>query len=311
MKPELTELIDLLRGRILRALQASALASGDRLPSAREVAVEMEVDHRVVLSAYRALAEEKLVELRQRGGIYVAPRLSGAEGVPRLPARWFADVLAQGLSREIPAGDLHEWLRRCTETRRLRVAVITTTADQGAGLCRELVDDYGFLPEALLASEVQSAVTPPLALRRADLFVTTESHGDWVKTLASELRKEVCVIEVRPNLVRGEWTLLFRRPLYVVVADANFGGMLRRFFAGAAGEKNLIILVVGRDDVSVIPQDAPTYVTQHARSRLDGVPIRGRVLPAARSISPSSARELFGFVVGANIEALHRDEKRP
>ena len=307
MKPELSELIDLLRGRILRALQASALVSGDRLPSARDVAQEMEVDHRVVLSAYRALADEKLVELRQRGGIYVASRLTGAEGVPRLPAGWFADVLAQGLSREIPAGDLHEWLRRCTEMLRLRVAVITTTSDQGAGLCRELADDYGFDPEALLAGEVRSAAKPPLPLRRADLVVTTEAHREWVTALASELRKEVCVIEVRPDLVRGEWSLLFRRPVYAVVADVEFGEMLQRFFAGAAGAKNLNILVVGRDDLSVIPQDAPTYVTQRARSQLDGIPIRGRVLPAARSISPASARELFGFMVRSNIEALHHD----
>ena len=307
MKPELGELIDLLRGRILRALQASALASGDRLPSAREVAQEMEVDHRVVLSAYRALADEKLVELRQRGGIYVASRLPGAEGVPRLPAGWFADVLAQGLSREIPAADLHEWLRRCTEKLRLRVAVITTTSDQGAGLCRELADDYGFEPEALLADEVRSASRPPLTLRRADLVVTTEAHREWVTVLASDLRKEVCVIEVRQNLVLGEWSLLLRRPVYAVVGDVDFGEMLQRFFAGAAGAKNLNILVVGRDDLSVIPQDAPTYVTQRARSQLAGVPIRGRVLPAARSISSASARELFGFMVRSNIEALHRE----
>lgn len=306
MKLELTELIDLLRGRILRALQASALASGDRLPSAREVALEMEVDHRVVLSAYRALADEKLVELRQRGGIYVAPRLSGSDGIPRLPVRWFADVLAQGQSREIPAGELHEWLRRCTETLRIRVAVITTTSDQGAGLCRELADDYGFAPEALLAEEVRSAATPPLHLRRADMVVTTEAHRDWVTALASELRKDVCVIEVRPNLIRGEWSLLFRRPVYAVVADVEFGEMLQRFFDGAAGAKNLNILVVGRDDLSVIPQDAATYVTQRARSQLVDVPIRGRLLPAARSISPASARELFGFMVRSNIEALHR-----
>ena len=308
MKPELSELIDLLRGRILRAIQASALVSGDRLPSAREVAQEIEVDHRLVLAAYRALADEKLVELRQRGGIYVAPRSSHAAGVPRLPAGWFADVLTQGLSREIPPGDLHEWLRRCTEMLRLRVAVITSTSDQGAGLCRELADDYGFDPEALLADEVRSAAKPPLPVRRADLVVTTEAHREWVTALAGELRKEVCVVVVRPNLVRGEWSLLFRRPVYAVVADVEFGEMLDRFFAGVAGAKNLTTLVVGRDDLSVIPQDAPTYVTQRARSRLNGIPIRGRVLPAARTISPASARELFGFMVRSNIEALQREE---
>ena len=157
-----------------------------------------------------------------------------------------------------------------------------------------------------MAGEVRSAATIPLVLRRADLVVTTVAHRDWVTELASESRKQVCVIEVRPDLVRGEWSLLFRRPVYAVVADVDFGEMLQRFFAGAAGAKNLNILVVGRDDLSVIPQDAPTYVTQRARSLLQGTPIRGRVLPAARSISPASARELFGFMVRANIEALQR-----
>ena len=47
-------------------------------------------------------------------------------------------------------------------------------------------------------------------------------------------------------------------------------------------------------------------MTQRARANLNGVVIRGRVLPAARTISPASARELFAYIVRANIEALQR-----
>ena len=228
------------------------------------------------------------------------------DGVPPLPAAWIVDVMAQGLNREIPAGDLHEWLRRCSETLRLRVAVITTTHDQGAGLCRELADDFGFEPEALLAAEVRGLDKLPLPVRRADLLVTTEAHREWVTALAAEQRKDSCVIEVRPDLVRGEWALLFRRPLYAVVADVDFGDMLRRFFADVPGSSNLRIVVLGRDDLETIPQDAPTYVTQRARAQLGGAVMRGRVLPAARTISPASARELLGYIVRANIEAMQR-----
>ena len=306
MKAELSELIDMLRGRVLRAVHAATLASGDRLPSARDLAQQLDVDHRLVLSAYRALADEGLVELRQRGGIYVATRPSDGEGVLPLPAAWFAEVLAQGLTREIPATELHEWLRRCTETLRLRAVVIASTRDQGSGLCRELADDFGLEPEALLADDVRGAARPPLSLRRADLVVTTVAHKAWVAVLAVELRKDVCVIEVRPDLVKGEWALIFRRPVYAVVADAEFGEMLRRFFADVPGSDNLRILVLGRDDLGTVPDDAPIYVTQRARALLGGTPIRGRVLPAARTISPESARGLLGFIVRANIEALQR-----
>ena len=306
MKAGLSELIDMLRSRVLRATQASTLVSGDRLPSARDLAQELELDHRLVLAAYRALADEGLVELRQRGGIYVARRTERADGIPPLPTSWLVEMLAQGLTREIPAADLHEWLRRCTETLRLRVAVITSTADQGAGLCRELADDFGLEAEWILADDVRGSAKPPLPIRRADLVVTTEAHQHWATPLAADLRKELCVIEVRPDLVKGEWALLFRRPVYAVVADAEFGDMLRRFFADVPGVDNLHVLVLGHDDLAAIPDDAPTYVTQRARAHLGGVTIRGRVLPAARTISPASARALLGFIVRSNIEALQR-----
>ncbi len=303
MKPALGELVDMLRGRVLRALQAATLATGDRLPSARELAQELGLDHRLVLAAYRELVAEGLVEARPRGGMYVAAR-SSANGVRTLPASFFVEVLAQGLNREIPAAELHEWLRRCTETLRLRVAVVVSTPDQGAGLCRELGDDFGLDADWLLADDVRASEAPALALRRADLVVTTVAHRDWMTRRASELQKQLCVIDVRSDLVKGEWALLFRRPVYAVVADAAFGDMLRRFFADVAGSENLHIVVLGRDDLDVIPADAPTYVTQRARAQLGSMPIRGRLLPAARTISPASARALLEFVVRANIAAV-------
>jgi len=298
------DLVETLRGRVLRGLQAATLHVGDRLPSARDLAQEFGVDHRLVLAAYKTLVSEGLVELRPRGGIYVAAQPAGADGVPPLPESWFAEVLAQGLTREIPGPEVHEWLRRCTETLRLRALVVASTTDQGYGLCRELRDDFGLEAEAVLADELRQMAEPPLALRRAELIVTTEAHGAWVRPLGVALRKATTVIEVRPDLVGGEWALLLRRPVYAVVATPEFGEMLRDFFKDVPGVENLRTLVVGVDDLGAIPEDAPTYVTQRARARLGDIPIRGRILPAARTIATDSARAIFEFIVRANVEAL-------
>ena len=302
------EITQVLRRRILRGLHAGALRPGDRLPSARDLTAEFDVDHRLILDAYRLLVAEDLVELRPRGGIYVAARVSGGSGIPPLPESWFASMLTDALSREIPAPELHEWLRRSTETLRLRAVAVTSTADQAAGLCRELRDDFGLEADALLADEVRGAESPALPLRRADLLVTTEAHETWLRTLAADLRRPLIVIAVRPDLRAGEWALLLRRPVYAIVATPEFGDMLRKFFAGVAGAKeNLRILVFGRDDLSVIPDGAPTYVTQRVRDSLGGLRVPGRILPAARTIAAESAREIFGFIVRSNIEALrHR-----
>lgn len=311
--PSGEELVDLLRARILRGIAVGALRPGDRLPSARDWAAELNLDHRAVLAAVRQLGLEGLVETRERGGIYLSERQQGGEGVPPLPEPWIVDVLTQGLTRDIPVPELSEWLRRCTETLRLRGAVITTTADQAFGLCRELRDDFGVEAEPITPDELPDPAADahggagfPLPLRRADLIIATRAHEARVRALGATLRKPVIVTDVRPDLVTGEWALLLRRPVYAVVATAQFGAMLRRFFADVPGAENLHVVVFGTDDLATIPPGAPTYVTQNVRANLAGAEIPGRILPAARTIAAGSAREILAFVVHSNIEALRR-----
>lgn len=306
MSDERIAIVDTLRGRVLRGLQAGTLAAGDRLPSARELAAEFKVDHRLLIAAYKVLELERLVELRPRGGAYVLARPTSQDGLPPLPESWLVDVLVQGLGRELPGPELHEWLRRCVETLRLRVVVIAATEDQGYGLCRELRDDFGFEADAVLANELRDPGVMPLPIRRADMLLTTHAHAEQVRELGRRQHKAVTVIEVRPELRGGEWALLLRRPVYAVVATPEFGDILRKFFAHLPGVDNLRIVVHGRDDLSDIPDGAPTYVTQRVRADLGGVRIPGRVLPSVRTISTESARELFAFVVRANIEAMSR-----
>ena len=296
--------MEVLRSRVLRGLESGTLGTGERLPSGRELATEFGVDHRVVLAAYRVLADERLIDMRQRGGVYVAER-HGSNGIPPIPQSWVADILVEGLAREIPAPDLHEWLRRCTETLRLRAVVVASTSDQCQGLCRELTDDFGLEAEGVLASEIGEGRVP-LPLKRADLIVTTGAHEKRMRLVGEELKKPVQVIEVRPDLIVGEWALLLRKPVYVVVASEEFGAMIKSFFADVKGVENIRIVVLGRDDASSIPMDAPTYITQSVRGRLAGVRIPGRILPAARTISTQSARQIFRFIVGSNVEAMSR-----
>ena len=306
MSDPLELIVDTLRGRVLRGLHAGALAPGDRLPTSRELTAEFDVDYRVILAAYKALASEGLIELRPRGGAYVASGGLTRNGIPPLPEEWMVDFLTEGLAREIPGPDLHEWLRRSVETLRLRAVTIASTPDQAYGLCRELRDDFGMEAEALLAGEVQGTRPPPLPLRRADLVVTTRAHDEWVRPMAADIRKPVIVIDVRPELLGGEWSLLLRRQVYAVVSTAEFGLMLQRFYASVPGIENLHVIVLGRDDLGQIPDDAPTYVTQRVRAQLGEVRLPGRVLPAARTIASDSARAIFAFIVRSNIEAMSR-----
>ena len=306
MSGERDAIVDTLRGRVLRGLQAGTLRDGDRLPSARELAAEFDADHRVLIAAYKELGAEGLVRLRPRGGAYVMARPLSERGLPPLPESWLVEVLVKGLARELPGPELHEWLRRCVETLRLRAVVIASSAEQGDALSRELRDDFGLESEALLADEIRDQVSGPIEVRRADLLVTTDAHARWVDALARQLAKPVIVATVLPELMGGEWALLLRRPVYAVVETAEFGEILRTFFSQVPGIENLRIIVHGRDELSEIPEGAPTYVTQRVRDQLGSARIPGRLLPVARTITTESAREIFAFIVRANIQAMSR-----
>lgn len=297
------DIADALRGRILRGLNAGSVKPGDRLPAARELRDEFGgADHRIILDAYRMLEADGLVELRPRGGIYVATPPSHGP-VPLPSATWLTSIYAQAVAREIPLGELHHWLRRSIGTLRLRAIAIQGNADQIAGLCRELADDYGMQArgmDVVLLGDPKKAAE----LRHADLLVTTTGCEGAVRRAAELYGKPVIVVDIRPDLIGGEWRLLLRRPVYVVMRDERFVEGLRRFFEGTPGAGNIRSVVLGRDALDDIPNDAAVYITRSAREVLGTTPVRGRLLPSARLFSSRSSAELIRFIVDANLRAL-------
>jgi DNA-binding transcriptional regulator YhcF (GntR family) len=298
-----TSIVESLRGRILRGLQVGILHAGDRLPSARELVTEFHADHRLILAAYRQLSTEGLVHVRERGGIYVAAA-ADALGFPLGTGEVFVDMLTDAFAHDIPGPDLHEWLRRTTETLRLRAFVVAATREQVIGLARELRDDFGLNADGVAAEELPGDGTLPGAARRADVVITTDAHASIGERVSTTLGRPLLTIDVHPDLVAGEWSLLLRQPLWAIVPNADVATALRATFENVEGVENLKILVLGRDDLGSIPEGAPTYVTPVVREQLPDLRIRGRVLPAARTIATDSGRTVFRFIVRANIEAL-------
>ncbi len=315
------DIAQLLRQRIERAMHAGALRPGDRLPSTREIAAELDADPRVVMAAYRRLAADGLVEMRARSGVFVG---SGARGADRLAATdarhaersWIVDILVDGVMRGVPGPNLPALLGRAITARDVRTAVIATSDDQTLGMCRALKEDFGIACQPVRADDLEVAVARmakykndalPTAIRRAHLLITTEKHGPWVTRLAHQLGKHVVVANVRPDLVSDEWLLLMGGPVFVVAMDPRFLRLLRGYLhaspQAAALEPNVCMLVAGRDDLSVIAEDAPTYVTEAARHLLGRTHIPGRLMPTARFFAKDCVRAILERVVALNVHA--------
>ena len=302
-----TQIADVLRQRILSALHLGMLEPGARLPSVRELAAEFDVDRRVVSAAYHLLEREGLVELRQRSGIYFAPPHSTSAASPT--ADWVVDVLMQATSRGIPAPALPERLHRYLDTLRLRTACVECNDDQVGALCEELGADYGFETHGVDVDRLLAGVTTEV--HRADLLVTTPFHAGEVKEVAERLGKPWLAVSFRTDVFAAVARLLPTGPVFFLVIDKRFAKKLHDIFAKLAHAENLYPLVVGDDDLNQLPSTVPTYITRAAQRRLAeerllDERLLARLIPERRAFSHESARELYGFLVRANMRAMTR-----
>ncbi|MGI8498034.1 MAG: GntR family transcriptional regulator [Gemmatimonadaceae bacterium] len=330
-------LVSLLRQRVTARLHLGMLRPCDRLPSVRKVAREFGVDPRVVLAAYRHLALEGLVELRERSGVFVARDLAADMDVPEQAtmatdrrADWLVDRLAESLAAGIPAPMFVEHARRALETRRLRAVVLDRNGDQLWSTADELMRDYGFEAEAIDLDHLRKRDPLLAAIRRADLLVTASPQAP-IRAIAASADVPLLEVSMCPDLFAEVRRLLRSEPVYFVVADPRFAAKLHTFLAPSRGRSRLRIMVFDRDDLLQIPATAPVYITRLARehmardaaTRVTTRPTAGsvddaalaherrraaltllnRVMPDARVFSAKSARDLLAFVVRANVGA--------
>lgn len=311
--PRRDDIVDRLRQRFLSASHLGLLGPGDRLPSARDLARELGVDRRVVLAAYRRLEREGVVSLRQRSGVYFAPAAACGSRPPDEHAAWLANVAAAGITHGVPLPVLADELHRHLGTLRLRAACVECNDDQIAGLCATLRDDFGMETAAVVLEPQEDARSlvdgeVPLALRRADLLVTTPFHAADVQCIAARLGKPWLAVALRADVFAELARLLEHGPAYAVVADPRFATKLALIYNSTVGARHFRALVAGRDDLGAIQPGAPTLVTRLARERLDAarlpLPRAPHELAEPTVLAAPSARELAAFIVHANATAL-------
>jgi DNA-binding transcriptional regulator YhcF (GntR family) len=297
------EIVARLRRRILNGLHLGRLQTGERLPSAREVAAEFGVDQRTALAAYQELVVQGLVELRPRSGMYVADTSGRMRARLTELARWATDVFLQGTDHDVAPLELPSRLRRCLETLRLRCACVECNTDQLRSLCIELHGDYGFdtIPIEFDAVDVADNRTQ---LREVDLIVTTKYHTSEVQRIARETGTPAIAISLRSDLVDEFLADLARGPTYFVATDPRFETKLHELFRDTPGAENLRTVIAGRDDLGSVPRNAPTHVMRTVRERHAESDVVRRAPPPGRVFSPQSIREILTFVISANLRAM-------
>lgn len=295
----LEQVTSVLRDRIRDAIGMGAMKTGDRLPGTRRLAEELQVDPRLVASALRRLQEEGLVEMRPRSGVYVASEIEGTSTNRALPRDWTAEIVSQAIERGVPADRLAAAVALVTDTHKVRAAVIATMSDQAVGIVRELQDDYGIAAAAVFPEQLMSGRLPRTLLR-AQLILSTRELEAAAKKISAGLKKSLVVVRVRPDLFSEDWIAFMNGSVHVIVADPRFRAMLRQVLKTVPGSANVTILLAGSEEVSLVPRDARTYVTESARRMLGRGGLPGRVIRPRRVFSSETVREVVAFLVAHN-----------
>jgi DNA-binding transcriptional regulator YhcF (GntR family) len=284
-------ILHVLRKRIVGDLRSGVLEHGDRLPSVREVGEELAVDPRAVLAAYQQLVEEGIVEIRDRSGVYATGAYTREGNATALPKRWILDTIASAIQRDIPPMWLADQIRDALQTRRARAALIECNTDQLESMREELVLFYGM---EVVSLSLDNAISGADAQKLVDVdVIISAGHVAEIASIAHAAGKPYVIISVRPALVRRLSRLLTRGPFYFLIVDPRFGAKMRRLVAPMPRSENFHVLIVGQDDLGVIPANAPTYVMRSALTRVDAKRHAGREILPQRIFSEESSREIL------------------
>jgi DNA-binding transcriptional regulator YhcF (GntR family) len=287
-----------LRQRVTSGLHLGQLCPGDRLGSARQMAREVGTDYRTVVAALRGLQREGLLEIRPRGGIYVGCRARPRSSpLPSFGDRLVALVLDETVDG-LPVAAVAERLRHCLDTFGLRAACIECNDDQLDFLCQELQVGYGL--ESVTVGIDRLRGGPPLAVRQADLLVSTTFHAGDVRRCAARLGKPCVIVTLDARRQADVTRLLAERPVYIIGTDRRWAAEARSIWAREPGAERLQALTLGHDPLESIPEEAALMIMPRARRLLAGNSLLERALPP-RGFSRDTARQILSFLVQANL----------
>ena len=289
-----------IRYQLVIYVHLGLIGPGARLPAVRELAAQTGLNLKTAFRIYRRLAREELVQIQPQRGVFV--KFSA-----RAARRSHHNALESFLHRALrEARQLNLSPLRLTQllavqagielARPVCCAVVECNREQTHLFSEELRRKLNV--EAFPVSTLSSPAARERALRRADVFVTTDFHWEEVQRWAAQHRKEAYRIRLNPAfhrmLVRNA-----RRGLFpMVLTSVSFEDRFRRALAGSTppevAERLVFVHYRNRARVNEALQRArrayvsPLCYEEVARQAPDGV----QLLTLRDMISPDSLQAL-------------------
>ena len=240
-----------IHDQLVAFVHLGLLPSGAPLPSVRDLAAQTGLNMKTAFRIYRSLAREDMVKIRPQRGVFV-------KFTARTARRSYQSALGGFLRRVLREAKQHSLSPRrfaqllaseagVAGERPIRCAVLECNREQthlfSEELTRELrVDAFPVLTNS-------SRERRERALRRADVFITTDFHWEEAKRWAARHHKELYPIRLNPAFLRALVRNARRGLFPMVLTDISFEPRFRRAVAASVPAEvlNRMVFVHYRD----------------------------------------------------------------
>ncbi|MEX1183819.1 MAG: GntR family transcriptional regulator [Gemmatimonadota bacterium] len=176
-------IIDQLRDRIVTGLYFGNWQPGERLPSIRDIADAESVDRKTAAAAYHRLAQEGLVEVKARSGVFLRDERSNGPGrsgpMEKLQRRWLKNTYDGARSLGLETATVLRLFRSVAEVEATPVPVIEEDMATARTIAEELRECASLDARPV---RLQEAVESP-TFAATSFVVTTPYYAGRVSVL--------------------------------------------------------------------------------------------------------------------------------
>jgi len=200
-KPIYKQIVD----QILAQIKAGTLHPGDRLPTERELAQQLDIARGTVKKAYKELADNNIIEVIQGSGSYIHSNRDLHDVDTRRQALNMIDQMVDKLAmwnlsgKEIATLMRMSLLKKDPTHRLVRVALVDCNPESLSLFKRQLNYIPGVILSVILVDSIILDDDPRRLLAGFDLVITTATHYEQVSQSLHALDVRVLSVDMAPS----------------------------------------------------------------------------------------------------------------
>lgn len=213
-----------IRSQIISSLYTGKIREGDLLPSVRELAAEIGVNHKTIYKIYRQLAAENFARPVEGKGYFVRERM--AEDFPRLRREALLTLMSTTLEKASLLGlgkeKFAQLLQRFVTGKGIEPfsCIIVDDEEEITAFVAELRGKMAVSVFPVLLDQMEAVLTPSdPQIKQYEWILTTSWHLDQVRPYALRLGKKILEIKTNPDIYNEVVQLIQAKNVGVVVHD--------------------------------------------------------------------------------------------